>query len=270
MPHILTLVAAVAAVLALIVFSFQQEQVPRQLQQNTAVSTEQSAQQPETAASRPSPTTQTSHNKSSKLSATASAYYQQAYEHGYASLVAAFESGAIANSDMSQKEKQKICELTLSRVHVAELKRLEHTECQVQNGKISFMSVNSGLKTPDGKIDQAAIIEKLAYLREHQQLQTDVTHTIAGLEYKEQDSLYSSVVGFDLDQVFDYLLSIDAPLPAYNLLNDHLRGHHPNLNMIKKLQQLGYSADQMSLKIINDVEYQQKRPEIYQYLNKSN
>lgn len=171
---------------------------------------------------------------------------------------------------MSHKEKQKICDLTLSRVRVAELKRLEHSECQVQNDKISFMSVNSSLKTPDGKIDQAAIIEKLAYLREHQQLQTDVTHIIAGLEYKEQDSLYSSVVGFDLDQVFDYLLSIDAPLPAYNLLNDHLRGHHPNLTMIKKLQQLGYSADQMSLKIINDVEYQQKRPEIYQYLNKSN
>lgn len=264
MPHILTILAAVVAVLALIVFSFKQETPETLPKQDQSITSEPSPQQPQILSNHPAASI--SQNKSSTLSATANAYYKQATEHGYASLVPAFESGAIANSDMSSKEKQKICEITLGRVRVAELKRLEHSGCQVQNGQISFMSVNSALKTADGKIDQAAIIEKLAYLQEHGKLQTDVTYTIAGLQYKELDSLYSRVVGFDLDQVFDYLVSIDASLPKYNLLDNHLRGHHPNINMIKKLENLGYSANETSLEIINAAPFQDKYPEVYQYL----
>lgn len=269
MPNIITMVLAIIAVLGIIFLSFQQQEAPESLLKPDIQHVEHTlTSEPQVTTTLPASAQSTP--QASKISTTASIYYKQAAEHGYESLIPFFERGAIANSDMSHKEKQKICELTLTRVRVAELKRLEHTECQVQNGKISFMSVNASLKTPDGKIDQAAMIEKLAYLQERQQLQTDMSYTIAGLEYKEPNSLYSKVVGFDLDQVFDYLLSVDAPLPQYNLLHDHLRGHNPNLNMIKKLQQLGYTADHASLKIINDATYQQKHPEIYQYLSHSN
>jgi hypothetical protein len=266
MPHLITIVCAVIAVLALIVFSFKQEEVPAALLQD-----QQS--QPSSEAKLSSDdekldqSTAKIDTKDKKISATARAYYKQAAEQGYVSLVPAFESGAIAHSDMSTKEKEKICELTLIHVRVAEIKRLEKTDCYTKNGKIGFRSIHGALKTADGTIDQAAIIEKLKYFHERNQLQTDITYKIPVLGYEEHDSAYNKAVAFDLEQVFDYLSSIDAPLPKNNLLHDHLRGHHPNIPMIKKLQALGYNTDQGSLNIINNAKFQQKHAEVYQYLS---
>ena len=266
MPHILTILAAVIAVLGLIVFSFKQEDVPENLLKPhaTQVESELITSTSNIAFER---TAQDVAPKSAKLSATALAYYKQAREQGYESLVSAFESGAIANSDMSEKEKQKMCSITISWVRVAELKRLEQAGCHTQIGTTGFSSVNGNLKMADGTVDQAAVIEKLEYLRERDQLKTERTYSIAELNYQEHDSLYNLAVGFDLDQVFDYLQTIDAPLPQTDLINNHLKGRHPNVNMIKKLEKLGYTSNAKSQDILRAERFQNQYKDVYQYLN---
>jgi hypothetical protein len=267
MPHLITIFCAVIAVLALIIFSFQQEEVPPNLLKpdHSQVKSTSTITQHEIASSNAA--IEQSVPKTSKISATATRYYQQANEHGYESLVPAFENGAIANSNMSAKEKQKMCELTLLRVRVNELKRLEKANCHAQDGMISYRSINATLKTPDGQVDQTAIIEKLEYFRERDQLQTDVTYKIAELGYEEKDSMYNTAAGFGLDQVVDYLVNIDVPLPKNNLINDHLKGIHPNLAMIEKLQGLGYQLDSDSQKILQSARFQEKYADLYQSLS---
>lgn len=265
MPHIMTILSAVIAVIALIVFSFQQEEVPAALLKPEAVSsTKQEAPLPINQSSEQTALQTNTQQNSTISSATALAYYKQAKEQGYVSLVSAFESGAIANSDMSTQEQEKLCEMTLTMVRVAEITRLENAGCAAKNGKVSFMSVNNGLKTTDGQIDQAAIIEKLDYFHQRNELQTDVTYKAFGIE--EKDSLYNRAVAFNLDQVVDYLMRIQAPLPESNLINDHLRGRQPSLAMIKKLQSLGYSLDEQSQKIIQTERFQEKHPALSQQL----
>ena len=203
-------------------------------------------------------------NQKKRISAIASTYYKQAQQQGYASLVPAFERGAIANSDMSAEEQQKLCEMTLTMVRVAEIKRLANAGCAAKNAKVGFMSVNNHLKTSDGQIDQAALIEKLDYFHQRNELQTDVTYKLFGIE--EKDSIYHRAVAFNLEQVLDYLLAIQAPLPQSNLIHDHLRGMQPNLAMIQKLQGLGYSVDEQSHKIMQSPRFQEKYPVLYQRL----
>ena len=264
MRQIIGITAGAIAVIATILFFLKPDSEKNLALESSASVTAQSIPTPSADNRTTAAAVQLPQKK--QISATALAYHQQASEHGYASLVPAFERGAIANSDMSAAEQEKLCEITLTHVRVAELKRLDKVNCRARNGRASFMSISKALTTENGDIDQAAIIEKLEYFRARNELQTEVTYQIAGFEFGIQDSVYHRVVAFDLDQVFNYLQAIGAPLPKDNLIHDHLRGFHPNLATIKKLQNLGYPLDQKSFEIMQTAHFQSKHADLARQL----
>lgn len=202
----------------------------------------------------------------SKLSATALQYYKNAYQYGWESIVKNFENGAINQSDMSEMEKKKICSMAIKHASIEQTKRLFNTSCKVQTAEDTYYLINSSLKNEQGEIDQSMIIEKLKFYHDKNLLQTHVTYRNPLFEEKSNLQVYA--VGFGLEQVSDYLISIGV---AYqdsdsNLILTNINGKNPTISMIQKLEHSGMTIDEKIMKRIEENDFHSKHPEVYQYL----
>lgn len=243
------------------------EQTLAQNTQDQAVSSKDSAQQKQSEQTK-DPSSLFA-QKQKKLSAEAIRYYQTAAKYGWESIVRDFENGTIAKSKMTDKEKKKLCEIALSSTNLDQTKRLFAAHCKPLNGQSSFMIINARLKDHNGQIDQAAIIEKLRFFKAENVLQTETTYKFG--PYEEKSNLQHQAIGWGLEDISDYLLSIgvDYHSTGSNLILAHLSGHHPTASMIQKLLNAGIEPNKNFFELMQQKDFSSKHPEIYQLLQKN-
>ncbi|WP_180163529.1 hypothetical protein [Acinetobacter sp. YH12069] len=210
--------------------------------------------------------TQIQAKKTKKLSEEAIQYYRTATKYGWESIVRDFENGTILKSKMSQEEKDKLCEIALSLSTADQTKRLFKANCKPLNGQSSFMIINAKLTNAEGEIDQNEIIEKLKFYKSENVLQTKVTYKFG--PYEEKSSLQSNAIGWGLEDVSDYLLSIGVDYTGVdgNLILDNIKGRNPSVSLVQKLLNAGIEPNSNVYKQIEQNDFSTKYPNIYNLL----
>lgn len=266
MKKTIPLIIVYLIILALIIYYFKPSTTIRPINTETTqskVSTEQKE------LSETQQVEKTSEKKVENLSDTATQYYKNAYKYGWESIVSDFEKGIIQRSNMSEKEKIKLCSLAIKSVNFEQTQRLFNANCRPTDGKDTYYLINRTLKNEHGQPDQDEIIKKLKFYKEKNLLQTEVSYKIGS--YEEKSNLQANAVGFGLEKVSDYLLSIGVNYDGSyeNLILTNVSGINPTISMIQKLQKAGYKIDENVFKRIEEQKFIHKHPEIYQYLKQN-
>ena len=128
------------------------------------------------------------------------------------------------------------------------------------------MIINGALTNAEGKIDQNEIIEKLKFYKSENVLQTHVTYKFG--PYEEKSSLQSNAIGWGLEDVSDYLLSIGVDYTGVdgNLILDNIKGRNPSVSLVQKLLNAGIEPNSNVYKQIEQNDFSTKYPDVYNLL----
>ena len=209
-------------------------------------------------------------NKVKILSEDATNAYRKALDIGWSSIVDDFETGMIDKSNMSESEKIKLCDLTITKVSKNDLIRLLNANCKPTGSYVSNLIINIPLRDNKENMNEREIIAKLELLRNMGMLQLKNTLD----QNLEQDkhgkvdiSLYDIAVSRGLNEVIDYVYSIgSSPSTRKNPILTQLTGT-PSVTTVKKLLDMGYTPDQNTINYINASHFKDKHPDIYELLN---
>ncbi|MCL6236778.1 hypothetical protein M5F66_00185 [Acinetobacter sp. ANC 5033] len=128
------------------------------------------------------------------------------------------------------------------------------------------MIINAKLTNAEGEIDQNEIIEKLKFYKSENVLQTKVTYKIG--PYEEKSSLQSKAIGWGLEDVSDYLLSIGVDYTGVdgNLILNNIKGRNPSVSLVQKLLNAGIEPNSSVYKQIEQNDFSTKHPDVYNLL----
>lgn len=209
------------------------------------------------------------HKRPKILSSDATAAYKKALKFGWSSIVDDFENNLIQTSNMSEDEKNKLCDLTIINVSKNDLIRLLNSNCQPTGMYVSNLIINKNLKNNQGQIDQQEIIQKLQLLKNKGVLQLKNTYdsNLKENKFGKIDiSLFDKAVSIGANDVIDYAISIGSlPTARKSPIFTQISGN-PSATTIKKLLTMGYLSDQNTINYMSTYNFKDKHPDIYELL----
>lgn len=196
--------------------------------------------------------------------------YDRIFNGEWLSVVEDFEQGRIAKSNMSQFEKDKLCDFALIKVPSQEVERLFQANCFPTGGYVSNLLINSKTKNQHGEMDQQEIISKLEIFQARGLLKYQASYNRQMREDRNGEivnTLYDHAVSIGANDVMDYLDNIGVqPAPGKNPIFTQLTGSN-SISTIHKLVALGYKPNQNVQDFMQKNDYKETYPDIYKLLS---